>query len=230
MSVKLLIQSIMNTTKKIWEDSEFPSIRKKVEVNDFVINKAKCDVNGVEIVPCSVGVVREIDDSCAAVRFIGKNQVCAVEVNELIVIDVTRTGKEKGTTTKPFKFKICNICHIIKNQKEEFDYNQNDKQGRQTTRPSCKSCRVGIDGKKLKSSEKKRMLAQKPQPYALFECPICKKLSIPDVTANIVIDHDHRTGNAREWICDSCNTGIGRFQDDPEMLGKISEYRLIGQN
>lgn len=68
------------------------------------------------------------------------------------------------------------------------------------------------------------MNAIKPAPYDLFECPICKKLSIPGVTANIVIDHDHRTGWAREWICDSCNTGIGRFQDDPEMLEKISKY------
>lgn len=214
----------MNTIKKIWEDSEFPSVGKDVEVNDFVINKIEVDANGVKIVPCSIGVVRGVKDGCAEVRFVGKNQMGTVAVKELVVIDVTRIGKEKGPATKPFKFKICNICHIIKNQKEEFDYNQNDKHGRQTTRPSCKACRVGIDGKKLKTSEKNRMLAKKPKPYELFVCPICKKLSIPDITANIVIDHDHRTGDAREWICDSCNTGIGRFQDDPEMLEKISEY------
>ncbi len=214
----------MSEAIKIWDDAEFPLLNKGVDVNDFVINKTGLTIDGVGIVPCSVGVVRAINEDCVDVCFIGKNKVGRVKTDELIVIDVARTGKEKGTATKPFKFKICNICHVLKNQKEEFDCNQNDKQGRQTTRPSCKDCRVGIDGKKLKSSEKKRMLAIKPQPHELFECPICKKLSIPDVTANIVIDHDHRTGNAREWICDSCNTGIGRFQDDPKMLEKISEY------
>ena len=76
----------------------------------------------------------------------------------------------------------------------------------------------------MPKSEKDRMNSIKPKDYELFECPICHKVTIPDVTANIVIDHDHRTGLAREWICDSCNTGIGRFQDSPEMLGKIAEY------
>ena len=64
----------------------------------------------------------------------------------------------------------------------------------------------------------------RPKPYQLFECPICHKLTIPDVTANIVRDHDHRTGKGRDWICDSCNTGIGRFQDDPEIFKKIIDY------
>jgi RNase P subunit RPR2 len=48
-------------------------------------------------------------------------------------------------------------------------------------------------------------------PKKFFICPICKKSSIPYVTAKLVIDHNHNTGNAREWICDSCNTGLGRF-------------------
>ena len=64
----------------------------------------------------------------------------------------------------------------------------------------------------------------KPKDYELFKCPICGKRSIPGVTCNIVIDHDHRSGKARAWICDSCNTGIGRFQDDVEILSKIIKY------
>lgn len=209
-----------NVNLPIWEDPEFPRINKPIEINDFVINTTEIE----DIVPCSVGVVREIEKSLAAVHFIGKNAVLKISLENLVIIDVWRTGKEKRTNTPPFKYKICNVCHIIKNQEVDFEHNQNDKQGRPTTRPSCRKCRVKINGKNMPKSEKTRMNAIKPKPHQLFICPICQKVSIPDVTANIVIDHDHRTGMAREWICDSCNTGIGRFQDSPEMLEKISKY------
>ena len=209
-----------NVNLPIWEDAEFPRINKPIEINDFVINTTEIE----DIVPCSVGVVRDIEKSFAIVHFIGMNTILKISIENLVIIDVWRTGKEEGTATPPFKYKICNVCHIIKNQEEDFEYNQNDKQGRPTTRPSCRKCRVKINGKNMPKSEKNRMNAIKPKPHQLFICPICQKVSIPDVTANIVIDHDHRTGMAREWICDSCNTGIGRFQDSPEMLEKISKY------
>ncbi len=202
------------------EDQDLPSIDKEIGINDFVINTKQ--VEG--IVPMSVGVVRSVYKDTAEVFFIGKSKLISINKLDLIVIDIYKTGKEQGTFTPPFKYKICNICHVLKNQAQEFEYNQNDKQGRPTTRPSCRDCRVNINGKNMPKSEKDRMNAIKPKDYELFECPICHKVTIPDVTANIVIDHDHRTGLAREWICDSCNTGIGRFQDSPEMLGKIAEY------
>ena len=94
--------------------------------------------------------------------------------------------------------------------------------GRKTTRPSCRVCRVNIDGVKIIPSESKRMDKVKPQ--LLFTCPICEKMSIVDVTANLVKDHDHITGMGREWICDSCNTGLGRFQDDIKLLQKVINY------
>ena len=201
-------------------DPLFPSIAKSIAVNDFVVN---IDTIG-DIVPMSVGVVKEVDISDAVIFFIGKKQQLSVNKDNLVVIDIYKTGKQQGSSTAPFKYKICNVCHILKVQDIDFEYNQNDAQGRQTTRPSCRKCRVKINGKSMPQSERQRMEKIKPQPYQLFECPICHKVSIPGVTANIVIDHDHRTGLAREWICDSCNTGIGRFQDSPEMINQIAEY------
>lgn len=204
----------------IWDDPEFPKIDKIVEVNDFVINKTTQD----EVVACSVGVVREISGNIVSVLFIGKNTMVQLPNSELVVIDIKKTGKEEKTKTPPFKYKICNLCHIIKIQSTEFEYNQNDIHRRHTTRPSCRNCRVNINGKSMPQSERDRMNAIKPLPHELFTCPICQKLSIPDVTAKIAIDHDHRTGMAREWICDSCNTGIGRFKDSPEIFERISLY------
>jgi len=184
-----------------------------IKKNDFVLLKKEypdIDIN-------SVGIVKNIsrDKKTIKVFFIGKNSNVNLHIKYLKYLDITKTGK-------PYDYKICNVCHILKKDFEEFDINQTDAKGRKTTRPSCKSCRTKIDGVKLKSEEKKRL--DKIKPIHFFICPICKKGSIPDITANLVKDHDHLTGNAREWICDSCNTGLGRFKDDIGLLKKAIKY------
>lgn len=132
------------------------------------------------------------------------------------IIDIYKTGKG-------YKNKICNICHILK-PTDEFEINQTDAKGIKTTRPSCRECRKTIDGVKLSNAEKKRMDKIAPTKGSIFVCPICEKRSIVGVTANLVRDHNHETGEGREWICDSCNTGLGRFKDNPKFLEKVIEY------
>ncbi|MDD2199314.1 MAG: endonuclease VII domain-containing protein [Bacteroidales bacterium] len=182
-----------------------------IKVNDFVVLSK--NTSGIEI--NSVGFVVDIKVKRAKIFFIGKLKEVVVDVSLIKYIDVTKTGK-------PHKYKICNVCHILKDYYKDFDINQTDALGRKTTRPTCIECRKKIDGVALKTSEKKRMLAEKP--YIFFVCPICKKASIPGVTANLVIDHNHETGNARTWICDSCNTGLGRFKDDIGLLREAIDY------
>ncbi len=182
-----------------------------IQVNDFVvlIEKHKdLDKN-------SVGFVEKVTGSKAKIFFIGKNKEAEVNLSKIKFLDITKTGK-------PHKYKICNVCHILKEDYKDFDINQTDAKGRKTTRPACTECRKTIDGLALKTSEKKRMNAIKPEKF--FICPICKKSSIPYITANLVIDHDHDTGNAREWICDSCNTGLGRFKDNIELMQEAIKY------
>lgn len=182
-----------------------------IKVNDFVVLTK--NANGLEI--NSVGYVEEIKRTKAKVFFIGKLKEVEIELSKIILLDVTQTGK-------PHPFKICNVCHILKEDYKDFDINQTDAQGRKTTRPTCTECRKHIDGEPLNSAERKRMEAIKPEIF--YVCPICKKASIPGITANLVIDHDHLTGNARAWICDSCNTGLGRFKDDIDLMNEAIEY------
>ncbi|HPY82469.1 MAG TPA: endonuclease VII domain-containing protein [Bacteroidales bacterium] len=182
-----------------------------IKVNDFIVlteKYKKLDKN-------SVGFVKKITASKIKVFFIGKNSEIDIDVSKIAFLDITKTGK-------PHKYKICNICHILKEDYKDFDINQTDAKGRKTTRPTCTKCRKAIDGKALKLAEKKRMLKIKPEFF--FICPICKKSSIPYITANVVIDHDHKTGDARSWICDSCNTGLGRFKDNIELLQEGIKY------
>jgi len=182
-----------------------------IKVNDFVV--LTCEVNGFE--KNSVGFVEKVTAKKAKVYFIGKNMEVTVDLSKIQFLDVLKTGK-------PHQYKICNVCHILKEDYKDFDINQTDALGRKTTRPTCKECRIIIDGIPLKTSEKRRMDEIKPEKF--FVCPICKKPSIPYVTANLVIDHDHDTGNAREWICDSCNTGLGRFKDNIELMQQAIKY------
>ena len=46
-------------------------------------------------------------------------------------------------------------------------------------------------------------------------CDICKS---PYDLDKLVIDHDHKTGEFRGWLCSACNTGLGYFRDDPSLL------------
>jgi Recombination endonuclease VII len=40
----------------------------------------------------------------------------------------------------------------------------------------------------------------------------------------LALDHSHRTGKFRGWICFRCNTIAGKAKDDPEILEKIARY------
>lgn len=183
----------------------------KIIKNDFVILIKEHE----EIPLNSVGLVKIITDKTAVVFFISTQSEFEISLDKINFIDVTKTGK-------PHEFKICNICHILKEDFVDFEINQTDSKGRKTTRPSCRECRKNIDGVSLKGSEKKKLDNIKPEHF--FICPICEKGSIPGITANLVKDHDHDTGEARAWLCDSCNTGLGRFKDNIELLNKAIKY------
>lgn len=60
------------------------------------------------------------------------------------------------------------------------------------------------------------------------ECPICcAKLQLSKKGADKAhLDHDHATGKIRGVLCLNCNTGLGRFRDDPELLLRAIGYLL----
>ena len=183
-----------------------------IKIKDIVINNTLLN----DVVVNSVGIIKAINAKSAMVLFVGTNKILKVDFANLETINPEHTGKG-------YDNKICNICHILK-PTEEFDVNQTDAKGRKTTRPSCRDCRKDIDGVKLMAKEKKKMDKLKPEKDSVFECPICQKKTIVGITANLVRDHDHNTGKGREWICDSCNTGLGRFKDDTKFLERVINY------
>jgi len=83
-----------------------------IKVNDFVVLTEMFK----ELDKNSVGFVEKVTSSKAKVFFIGKNREVEVDLSKIKFIDVTKTGK-------PHKHKICNVCHILKEDYKDFDIN-----------------------------------------------------------------------------------------------------------
>ena len=47
---------------------------------------------------------------------------------------------------------------------------------------------------------------------------------LPKTAYSLHIDHDHKTLEPRGLLCQLCNTGIGSFQDNKELVFKALDY------
>lgn len=60
------------------------------------------------------------------------------------------------------------------------------------------------------------------------KCDICKN---PGKKRNgITLDHDHKTGKFRGWLCSNCNTAIGLVHENIERLEAIKQYLKNNEN
>ena len=156
-----------------------------------------------------IGVIKSENKNLVSVFFIRIWKQVELNKSDFEIIDVRKTGDG-------FSKKICNICHKLR-KTTDFAKNQNAKNNRSVRRPSCKDCRVRMEGVGVSRTDRVKWLKKKPHNEP-FECPVCKKRTIAGITSKVVLEHDHRTGKPGGWICDSCNTGLGRFKDDVGLL------------
>jgi hypothetical protein len=133
----------------------------------------------------------------------------------------------------PFDFepleptKRCPSCGEHKTV-EEFPRNRSTRDGRGVY---CKPChnRMGRENK-IKNHGgtrhyhlKRRYGITGAQADAMFEaqhglCAICGERPAAHV------DHDHVSGAVRSLLCFTCNSGLGNFRDDPELLRLAADY------
>jgi len=113
------------------------------------------------------------------------------------------------------QFKKCTNCNIIKNIKE---FNKNGKY----TSSKCSKCIFKIQREShllnkynLTTDDYNKLLLNQNK-----VCAICNKESY----RNLCVDHDHKTGKIRALLCDLCNTGLGKFKDNTELLEKAILY------
>ncbi len=183
--------------------------------NEFIYIKERYVVNNKIINEREVGIILKERGNCVIANFANFGLPIEVPKNVITYFDPIKTGDG-------FKYKICNVCNRLLDV-NSFDKNQNGKNNRTVRRPSCNDCRKVIDGVDVTSREKKEWEKVKPN-YEIWQCPICKKKTIPGLTSKVVLDHNHYTGKPRAWICDSCNTGLGRFKDDILLLQSAIDY------
>ncbi len=181
----------------------------------FVCITREYQSNGYIIKENEIGIVEGKKGTTSSVQF--ANCPILIEIpNELLKSFVPQeTGDQ-------FSHKICNRCNRLL-PIDNFQKNQNGKNNRTVRRPSCNECRNLIDGKNVPDAIRKKWEKKKPN-MVIWECPICKKRTIPGITSKVVLDHNHKTGMPNAWICDSCNTGLGRFKDDISVMKEAIRY------
>ena len=203
------------------------------------------DIDGVK--RNQVGIVTNELENQLEVRFIGNGITRTVSPIQIKDIDVFETGKKgKACSNKDdcenwglppktrskkrrksgcqcFAKKICITCGVLKNRLTDFEPNQNSKGDRVTRRPHCRNCYKKRKGKNP-SNKRKNEEKNKHPDGSVFKCHICEKVGIVNVNVKIVVEHNHETGEVRGMVCDSCNTGMGRFNDDPGILSRAKKW------
>lgn len=66
---------------------------------------------------------------------------------------------------------------------------------------------------------RRRGLPEPPRPEP-ETCEVCGRWSLQALH----LDHDHKSGAFRGWLCGNCNRAIGLVCDDPERLRKLAAY------
>lgn len=80
----------------------------------------------------------------------------------------------------------------------------------------------------MRARDLRRRYGLTPEQYAAANdnqggvCAICRRPCAR--RSRLSVDHDHSTGVVRGLLCDSCNLGIGKFDDDPDLLKSAMEY------
>ncbi len=62
---------------------------------------------------------------------------------------------------------------------------------------------------------------------SIDKCQICY-INLPE-TKDRFIDHCHETGNVRGVLCTKCNSGLGQFKDNTEILLNAIKYLNYGK-
>lgn len=106
----------------------------------------------------------------------------------------------------------CRHCRI---RKPLYEYGR-DKRGRYGHETRCKAC-SRVQHKRATNAK----LSLGGKPSSDYLCPICLEHNEYE---DWCPDHDNGTGLSRQWLCRECNTGLGRFNDDPRVVLRVLSY------
>lgn len=133
--------------------------------------------------------------------------------------------------------KVCKKCH------KEKDYNDfsNDFRKIDKKQSHCKACKLKWAREyRKKHPEKTRLAVRKTNIYRRYKitleeynyiykkqggvCAICGKSPNGH---SLHIDHNHKNGKIRKFLCRRCNSVLGYVEEDINLLKKLIEYLLL---
>ncbi|MBX7133800.1 MAG: endonuclease VII domain-containing protein [Fimbriimonadaceae bacterium] len=137
--------------------------------------------------------------------------------------------------------KKCSRCQ----QEKLLDDFTNHRNGNHGKRYWCRACETA-HRQRWKSENPQRAISvsrrHELRTYGLTEadfqtlldkqggrCAICGTDKPGRGHAHFSVDHDHRTGQIRGLLCGNCNTGLGLFSEDTDLLSAAREYLLISR-
>lgn len=121
------------------------------------------------------------------------------------------------------KKKFCNRCGLEKLE-TRFSPNRRCLAGI-TRRAYCMDC----ESKKIPANKIQRTLFEvafpRPNHGEVFPCPLCL-LALPKRhPTDACLDHDGTIGNVRGWLCNTCNTNLGKWS--PDKLIRAIAYVIL---
>ena len=133
--------------------------------------------------------------------------------------------------------KVCTKCGVCK-PLTEFHKRPETKDGRRT---DCKECNQKQKAERWASlpekvRKQKNIVTRLKYQYGMTPTEYEIKVKEQDNKCFICgqeagyngkplyVDHCHTTGTVRKLLCQHCNSGLGMFKDNPELLIKAADY------
>lgn len=127
--------------------------------------------------------------------------------------------------------KFCSRC----NKNKSFDKFHLDTRTKDGYRSNCKDCRVELsredyvkDPRRYRDVQLKRHYGINIEEYEKLirdnngKCAICKREC--STKRKLCVDHCHVKNKVRGLLCNSCNQGLGKFEDSVEFLIEAIKY------
>ena len=107
-------------------------------------------------------------------------------------------------------WQVCRTCFSLKHEEKFPVHSEVDKYARRQLRNICNDC----------NNENRKLLLKlnMEQGEPPNNCQLCGK------EKKLQLDHCHKTNTFRGWLCNDCNTGIGKLGDDIESLERAIKY------
>ena len=91
-------------------------------------------------------------------------------------------------------------------------------------RKICNPCRRALSSFGITQPDKERLLSEQGGRCLICDSSITFTGRPSAGKHDAVVDHCHDSGNIRGILCGSCNIGLGKFYDKPNLLRTAADY------